>query len=160
MFPKIPPGGHRMVLNDKVSPVRALFTDGTVVKGRVAAGAAVARIDAHGVCSEPAFVQGWCVAQPSRDSTYAELQALKLALQWLLTLEHCGPTLVFTDSYQLLEHLAKQSSRYEDLQCLPELFEAVGVVELRNLDRSQNKCADALARQAMSARRPVLFADS
>ncbi len=145
MLLPVPPGGHALALHSPcgTEPVRSLFVDGTVVRGRQGAGAALrladgevrlgrARLDSFGA-----------------DSTEAEVNALDWALGWLLSQGPAQPTVVYLDSYQALEHLQRQSGRYAALDTLPERLREAGVVRLQNIERRRNKLADEQARRAL-----------
>ena len=143
--PSCPPGGTELRFGNSGDYDAFLFSDGTVKRG--VAGGGYSLLNTRGVEVRADVIR---LAERTLDSTKAELMALLAALQ------ACAQTgvrrlWVGTDSYQLLEHAAKSSSRYADcwhrLAALLGQFEAV---TLQAIERRRNKRADALARQSIA----------
>lgn len=145
--PQLPPGGRLLNLGAPSTGAQ-LWVDGTVKKGRAAAGAVYL---SDGV--EREFF--WTFETSTNDSTAAELMGLDAALQALHRWEPCRlqGLLVLCDSYQALEHLEKARqggpARYAVLPALWERLLLGRVFALQNVERKRNHRADALARKAL-----------
>lgn len=137
----VPAGGKAMVFAD-TNPVHTLYIDGSAKRGTIGGGALL-------LTPEGEFTQFWRFGIPSRDSNQAEILALLHALDWVTQVAPARTLQVYTDSYELLLHLAKQTERYLGLRELPELFVSRQVVRLQNIANEKNKRADALARKAL-----------
>lgn len=140
-FLPVPPGGLAMAFSD-VPPEQTLYVDGSVKRARLGGGAVL-------VAPEGESTRFWTFPQQSRDSNQAEILALLHALEWVLQMAPVRPTQVYTDSFELLRHLAKRTARYVGLIELFPLFSSCQVVLLQNIANDRNKRADALARKAL-----------
>ncbi len=149
MLLPVPPGGHALTFDAPASvvPTRALYVDGSVVRGRQGAGAALKPLSGG-----DAVTAGVALASFGADSTEAEVNALDWALGWLIEQGPVQPTVVYVDSFQALEHLQRQSGRYAALAGLPARLHAAGVVRIQNIERRRNRLADEQARRALCAR--------
>lgn len=137
----VPAGGKAMIF-DVASPEHTLYIDGSAKRGIIGGGAFLAT-------PEGEFTQFWRFDIPSRDSNQAEILALRHALHWVTQVAPARTLQVYTDSFELLLHLAKRTERYLGLQELPELLASRQVVRLQNIANEKNKRADALARKAL-----------
>lgn len=140
----VPAGGQAMVFADAVAQ-HTLYIDGSAKHGVLGGGALL-------VTPEGEFTQFWRFSTPSRDSNQAEILALHHALEWVAQVAPARPLQVYTDSFEMLQHLAKRTERYLGLGELPALFAARQVVRLQNIANKLNKRADALARKALGIR--------
>lgn len=145
MYLPVPPGGSVINLAPNTAQL-ALFVDATVVKGGRQAGGAVIKDSTGKVVAQ----RSWSFEGATLDSTLAEANALEAGLNWL---KECGPdlpTVVYMDSYQVLEHLQKQGAgRYPVLARVREALSATPVVRLQNIERKRNREADAAAKAGL-----------
>lgn len=144
----VPPGGVVLGLHGVCDNPPQLWVDGAVKQGRVSGGALWR---AQGEQIE----LSWLFSVSSRDSTLAELLALLAALQSLKSGALQG-AVIYTDSYQLLEHLNRYlqsgTCRYPEAHRVLSLLDEHGVGRLQNIERRRNKQADALAKKELLAR--------
>lgn len=138
----IPAGGHILEFGKVASMYLECKVDGCVNRRGGQAG-----IGGHyGEVTFSLSIPNFCI-----DSTYAELFAVKQAL--LQIPAHHAHVRIGLDSFQALEHMAKDSVKYEmllrDIKALTLLRE--GVV-LQNIPNAGNKIADNLSRQAAGLR--------
>ncbi len=143
--PPLPPGGSVFQHGIASSFDAFAFCDGTVKKGRGAFGFVL--LDDHGVEAST----GWSpLTESTNDSTTAEffglVETLRQAVQTGVKRLWVG-----TDSYQVVEHLNKRSSRYQRfIELVEQLVRSFDFLELQAIERSCNKRADALARQGVA----------
>lgn len=154
MIPDIPPGGKRIVKAPARPGAWLGWCDASIQGRRYSGGL---------VLFEPpgtSFERGLVFDEEGRDSTQAEILALKALLEWAR--EHTTRLIGMLDSYEALAHVLRAMAdprdvRYPETLLVVHLMDRFQELELRNVPRSKNKEADALAHKALQARPTRLF---
>lgn len=144
-LPHVPAGGPVARFGDCAAFEAFGFCDGSV-KRRIG-GCGFVLLDRDGEC----LLEGSApVAAVTADSNCAEFEGLLHILEQgrARGLKHLW---VGTDSFQLIEHIQKGSPRYGTyLDRLAPLCKHFATLQVQSIERSQNKRADALAREAIA----------